>query len=51
MSVSASRWSVWLWVEVVARILVRRAGSMTRSVMRTWGLSVVAYLRVSESER
>ena len=29
----------------------RRSGAITRSVMRTWGLSVAAYFLVRESER
>src|SRR4051812_41205071 len=49
--VSASRWSVWLWLEVMAWMNVRAAGEMTGSVMRRWGLSVLAYFVVSESER
>ena len=44
-SVSASRWSVWLWLEVTTSTKASRSGAITRSVMRTCGLSVSAYFR------
>ena len=50
-NVSRSRWSVWLWLEVTTSMKSSRSGAMTRSVIRTCGLSVFAYLCVSESDR
>src|SRR3712207_2081135 len=50
-SVSGSRWSVWACDAVTTSTKPSSAGSITRSVMRTCGLSVPAYLRVSESDR
>ena len=51
MSVSASRWSVWLWLDVTTSTKSSCSGATTRRVIRTWGLSVSAYFFVSESER
>ena len=43
--VSWSRWSVWLWLDVTTSIMSSRAGSTTRAVIRTCGLSVAGVLR------
>ena len=43
--------AVWLWLEVTISTMSSRAGSHTRSLRRVWGLSVWAYLTVSESDK
>ena len=50
-SVSASRWSVWACEDVTTSTNPSADGSTTSSVIRSCGLSVSAYLRVSESDR
>ena len=42
---------LWLCELVMTSMPVSKPGSMTRSVTRVCGLSVVAYFFVSESER
>ena len=44
-------WSVCEWLHVITETKPMRAGSTTRSLILTWGVSVPAYLRVRESER
>src|SRR5678816_497835 len=51
LNVSASKWSVWLWLDVTIFIPFSNSGLITISLILICGLSVVAYFFVNESDR